>query len=91
MATATEVCSSIEGGRITFKTRQFYSKTPRRDNDLGKLVFPFKLGINSVGEIMLPLEVQPVDVASLTNVGDKINGTSIDGFSTNPISPSLVH
>lgn len=87
MVKKSSICSSVEGEKLSFNTRQFYSKTPVINGTLGVKVYPFKLGINGYVEIESPLETpsNAVYSTSLTSVGDAVQGGSIDGWSTKPI------
>ena len=93
MAKRSNICSSVEGSRLSFNTRQFFSKPPIFNEALEKIVYPFKLGINGYVEIETPLE-NPNETAiyttSLTEIGDSIQGGSVDGWSTKPIKPPTV-
>lgn len=86
MATATAICSSIEGRKIFAKCRKFTLRIPRRHAGLGRTVYPFKLGISgqaAVDEELNPK--QPIESpASSVNKNDRIVGTTLDGFSTRP-------
>ncbi|MGZ8191512.1 MAG: hypothetical protein ACXW1W_18025 [Methylococcaceae bacterium] len=93
MTKKSSICSSVEGSKLNFNTRQFYPKPPIFHEILGKKVYPFKLGINGYVEIEAPLE-NPDQIAvyttSLTAVGDAVQGGSVDGWSTKPIKPPIV-
>lgn len=88
MVKKSSICSSVEGAKLSFNTRQFYQKTPVIHEKLGVRVYPFKLGINGYVEINESLE-DPARTAlfstSLTDVGDAVQGGSIDGWTTKPI------
>ena len=90
MVTKSSICSSIEGNKLSFNTRQFYPRPPVFNDILGEKVYPFKLGINGYVEIETPL-VNPGKTAlyttSLTEQGDAVQGGSVDGWSTKPIKP----
>lgn len=93
MTKKSNICSSIEGEKLSFNTRQFYSKPPVYDDLLKKRVYPFKLGINGYVEIDTPLDFPKetaVYTTSLTEKGDSVQGGSVDGWSTKPIkSPDV--
>jgi hypothetical protein len=88
MAKKSNICSAVEGDKLIFNTRQFYSRPPIIHDKLKKRVYPFKLGINGYVEIATPLE-NPSQTAvyqtSLIEKGDSIQGGVIDGWSTKPI------
>ncbi|MFZ2170649.1 MAG: hypothetical protein WAW61_13560, partial [Methylococcaceae bacterium] len=92
MSKKSNICSSVEGNKLCFNTRQFYSGPPTI-NEIGKKVYPFKLGINGYVEIETPLE-NPKQTAvyktSLIEKGDSVQGGSIDGWTTKPIKPPTV-
>jgi hypothetical protein len=87
------ICSSVEGNKLKFKTRQFYLKPPLFNEELRRKVYPFKLGINGYVEIVNPLE-NPVDnilyETSLTEIGDAVQGGSVDGWTIKLIKPPIV-
>lgn len=89
MAKKSNICASVEGKKVSFHTRQFYSKTPVIHEILNIKVYPFKLGINGYAEIDMPLEVDSHAVyeTSLLETGDCVQGGSIDGWATKPIKP----
>lgn len=85
------ICSSVEGKKLIFNTRQFYSKPPVFNDDLKRKVYPFKLGINGYVEIETPLDnlgEKAFYKTSLTEIGDAVQGGSIDGWSIKPIGPT---
>lgn len=85
------ICSSVEGKKLIFNTRQFYPKRPIFNDDFKQKVYPFKLGINGYVEIETPLD-SPGEKAfyktSLTEIGDAVQGGAIDGWSIKPIGPT---
>ncbi len=87
MAKKSNICASIEGNKISFNTRQFYSKPPYIDPILGVRVYPFKLGINGYAEISSPLdnEAEAAFASSMLKQGDCVQGGSVDGWATKPI------
>lgn len=87
MAKKSNICASIEGKKISFNTRQFYSKTPIFHELLGIKVYPFKLGINGYAKIESPLEdkTKAIFTSSMLEDGDCIQGGSVDGWTTKPI------
>lgn len=89
----SNICSAVEGDKLKFNTRQFFSKPPIFHDILNKTIYPFKLGINGYVEIDEPLS-DPKNTAifttSLTNKGDAIQGGSVDGWSTKPIKKPSV-
>jgi hypothetical protein len=93
MAKKSSICSSIEGSKLSFNTRQFFSRNPIFNEILGGKVYPFKLGINGYVEIETPLE-NPEQTAlyltSLTEKGDVVQGGSVDGWATKPIQAPIV-
>ncbi|GEM_PF-805141 len=88
MVQKSNICSSVEGEKLSFNTRQFYSKPPVINELLKKKVYPFKLGINGYVEIETPLG-NPKETAvyetSLTAQGDAVQGGSVEGWATKPI------
>ncbi len=93
MVKMSSICSSVEGEKLSFNTRQFYSRPPVINGILNKRVYPFKLGINGYVEIETPLG-NPKETAvyqtSLTAQGDAVQGGSVDGWSIKPIqSPGV--
>lgn len=93
MVKKSSICSSVEGNKLSFNTRQFFSRKPVFNEILGRTVYPFKLGINGYVEIETPLEnpgQTAVYATSLTNKGDAVQGGSVDGWATKPIqAPSV--
>jgi hypothetical protein len=92
MVKKSSICSAVEGAKLTFNTRQFYSKPPIYQAQLKQNVYPFKLGINGYVEIETSLEDPATKVyeTSLTDTGDVVQGGSIDGWTTRPIKPVTV-
>ncbi|MEI8571720.1 hypothetical protein U737_11825 [Methylomonas sp. LW13] len=92
MAKKSNICASIEGKRISFNTRQFYQYTPYVHEHLGVKVFPFKLGINGYAEIESSLEdlSKVVFETSMLEVGDSIQGGSVEGWATKAIGKTEV-
>lgn len=93
MVKKTSICSSVEGEKLSFNTRQFFPRPPIINETLGKKVYPFKLGINGYVEIESPLadpKKTAVYTSSLVQGGDAVQGGSIDGWSTKPIKPPSV-
>ena len=87
------ICSSVEGKKLCFKTRQFFAKPPVVNEILKIRVYPFKLGINGYVEIEIPLEDPEAVIAfntSMTEIGDAVQGGSIDGWSTKIVKPQNV-
>ncbi|WP_031435881.1 hypothetical protein [Methylobacter tundripaludum] len=93
MAKKSSICSSVEGEKLSFNTRQFYPRPPVFNEILKKRVYPFKLGINGYVEIETALE-NPKQTAiystSLTEQGDSVQGGSVDGWATRPIKTPTV-
>jgi len=93
MAKKSSICSSVEGSKLIFSTRQFYSKSPVFNEELKKRVYPFKLGIHGYVEIKTSLE-NPGQTAvyktSMTERGDAVQGGSVDGWATRPIKGTNV-
>lgn len=90
MVKKSNICSSIEGEKISFNTRQFYPRPPVFNEHLKKRVYPFKLGINGYAKIDTPLSNPKANAfasSSLTGTGDEVQGGSVDGWSTKPIRP----
>lgn len=93
MAKKSNICSSVEGEKLSFNTRKFNSYPPTFNEILKINVWPFKLGINGYVEIDTPLEDPPNTVTnlnSLTATGDSVQGGTIDGWSTKPIKNTHV-
>lgn len=93
MAIKLNICASVEGTKLSFNTRQFFSKPPIYNEHLQKNVYPFKLGINGYVEIEAPLENPQqavINMKSLIAQGDAVQGGSIDGWATNPIKKPKV-
>jgi hypothetical protein len=93
MTKKSNICASVEGSKLSFNTRQFFAKPPVINETLKRKVYPFKLGINGYVEIATPLENAKqtiVNIKSLTETGDAIQGGSIDGWTTKPIKPPAV-
>jgi hypothetical protein len=93
MVKKSSICSSVEGMKLSFKTRQFYPKRPIINEELGRRVYPFKLGINGYVEIITPIEnpeKNTIYKTSLSETGDAIQGGSVDGWSTKLIKPPTV-
>jgi hypothetical protein len=92
MQKKSNICSSVEGKKLCFNTRQFFSKPPVINEILGQKVYPFKLGINGYVKIDTPLEDPEQTVlykTSLIDVGDAVQGGSVDGWSTKPIKTDV--
>lgn len=90
MATKSNVCASIEGAKIAFSTRQFFSGPPVMNATLGGRVYPFKLGMHGYATITKSLdnpEEERVYESSMVNVDDDIQGGSLDGWCTKVIKP----
>ncbi|WP_175907339.1 hypothetical protein [Burkholderia sp. BCC1640] len=92
MTQAIAICSSIEGEKIKFETRQFNISPPVKEG--GRLRFGFKLGIRStawITESYANPAQSVVYVQSMTAVDDEVMGTSLDGWATKPLKePALV-
>lgn len=93
MVKKSNICSSVEGEKLKYDTRQFYSKPPVFHEILNRNVYPFKLGINGHVEIVEPLK-SPNETAiydtSLLDKGDEIQGGSVDGWSIKPLKKPSV-
>ncbi|HGL6721636.1 hypothetical protein NTJ56_05680 [Burkholderia contaminans] len=92
MTQAIAICSSIEGEKIKFETRQFNVSMPVKEG--GRLRFGFKLGIRSnawITESYADSARQVVYLTSMTEVDDEVMGTSLDGWATKPLKePALI-
>lgn len=81
MAIAIAICSSIEGEKIAFKTRQYFPVPPSIVN--GEKRWNFSLGINSSAWIVQAYaqpEEESTYSTSLLAVGDTVQGGGIDGW-----------
>lgn len=90
MTKKSSICSSVEGSKLFFNTRQFFQNRPIFNETLKIMVYPFKLGINGYVEIEEALDDpknKAVYSTSLTAVGDSVQGGSVDGWSTKVIKP----
>lgn len=93
MAKKSNICSSVEGEKLSFNTRQFFNRPPVYNEILKKTVYPFKLGINGYVEIETPLKNPSgtaVYTTSLTEQGDSVQGGSVDGWATKPFKAPTV-
>ena len=84
------VCSSIEGNKFKLSTRRVIPQpSPVIDKDSGKKVYKFKLGIDGNVVIVEPLSSSelPIYKTSMLKVDDRIQGTSIDGWTDKVIRP----
>jgi len=77
------VCSSIEGNKLKLSTRKINPQpSPVVDIKSGKKVYKFKLSYDGSAEIVDPLDSKDPAVysTSMLDIGDKIQGSSIDGW-----------
>lgn len=90
----TEICTEIEGAKLSLQCRQFYLHRPFKELNLSQQVFPFKLGIYSkaVIEEELNPKTSRIGKNSILDKGHGIEGETIYGFSTKLIhSPVIKH
>jgi len=90
MATKSNVCASIEGKKVAFSTRQFFSVPPEMNEELGERIYPFKLGIHGYAQIQTSLDnpvTERVYQSSMIDKNDDIQGGSLDGWCTKAIKP----
>lgn len=88
MAESSAIGASVEGEKISLQTRKFEPYPPKVDSKLKTLKFRFKLGMNGraeVTEAYLSPHTSCHWSTSMTNVGDRINGTVISGWSSKPL------
>lgn len=78
----TEMCESIEGERIALQTRKLTMHLPRHNKEKNCKEYPFKLGINSLAEIVeaYPKERKSDKPKSARSLGDGLRATVIDGY-----------
>ena len=88
MAESSAIGASVEGEKISLQTRKFEPYPPKIDSKLKTLKFRFKLGMNGRAEVT-EAYLNPLTTChwstSMTNVGDRINGTVISGWSSKPL------
>lgn len=84
---SANVCTSIEGEKISIVCRKFSSQPPRRDS--GKVVYPFKLSIHGAAKVEKAYDQadQLNRKVSYWSVGDEVHGEAIDGYAGKPIGP----
>jgi hypothetical protein len=88
----TGISDSIEGELLGLQTRKFLPRPPRKDEIVGKIVYPFKLTILAratvTGELV---PKRPIwSPHSHLNVGDELQGESIEGHASKPLrTPSV--
>lgn len=85
--------SSLEAVCLSLKTRKFYPQPPYRHETLGKIVYPFKLGVRSEATIdeSYPSGHVFFDQHSARNEGDQLVGETLSGFSSKSIRPEVDH
>lgn len=85
--------NSLEAVCLSLKTRKFYPQPPYRHETLGKLVYPFKLGIRSeaIIEEAYPSGHAYFDQSSSREEGDQLQGETLSGFSSKSIRPEVNH
>lgn len=85
--------SSLEAVCLSLKTRKFYPQPPYRHELLGRLVYPFKLGMRSEATIdeAYPSEHSFLDASSFRDEGDQLLGETLSGFSSKSIRPEVNH
>ena len=85
------VCSSIEGKKLKLSTRKINPQpSPVVDIKSGKKVYKFKLSYDGGAEIVDSLDLNDPAVysTSMLDIGDKIQGSSIDGWTEKVIKPN---
>ncbi len=85
------VCSSIEGKKLKLSTRKINPQpSPVIDLTSGRKVYKFKLSYDGSAEIVDSLDSDDPTVysTSMLNIGDKIQGSSIDGWTEKAIKPN---
>lgn len=78
----TEMCESIEGEKIVLQTRKLTMHLPRHNKEKNRNEYPFKLGINSLAEIVeaYPEGRHSDKSNSARSRGDSLRATVIDGY-----------
>lgn len=91
---SAEICSSVEADALQLQCRKFYPQQPRKDPNLGRIVYPFKVSIHGRAWVSKPYEddVPNLREQSMRNLGDEVHGETLDGFAQKPIGrPKVDH
>ena len=88
----TDILESIEGDALQLQCRKFNAHPPCKDTVLGKLVYPFKLGIFALASITQEFapKVCVWYTTSHLDAGDALQGEAIEGKCVKPLGKPVV-